>query len=61
MKYLYLLYDARYRYDEDTATLFEVCDTLQEAKENAPDYGDDTVIVKYKLADGIIEPVEILN
>ena len=42
----YFLYDARYRHNEDSATLFEVCDKLKEAKENCLDYGNDTVIVK---------------
>ena len=43
---MYLLFDARYRYDEDRAICFTVCNTLQEARNEAPDYGDDTVIVK---------------
>jgi hypothetical protein len=35
-----------YRTDEDRAVSYEVCETLKEVKGNAPDYGDDTVIVE---------------
>jgi len=64
MKYLYLLYDSRYRTDEDSAICLEVCDSLKEAKENAPDYGNDVVIVKYKeskIDKRQIERVKIMN
>lgn len=40
----YVLMDARARTDWDAATVFEFCDTLEEARENAPDHGTDTVI-----------------
>ena len=46
VKYLYLLFDGRYRTDEDRAVCFELCETLKEAKQNAPSYGTDTVIVR---------------
>jgi hypothetical protein len=42
----WLLFDGRYRADEDRAVCFEMCDSLKEAKKNAPEYGDDTVIVE---------------
>jgi len=45
-KQVWLLYDGRYRTDEDAAMCYEVCDSLQEAKYNASDYGTDTVIVE---------------
>lgn len=51
MKKVYLIYDARYRYDEDAATLFEACYTLEEAIENHKDYGNDTVIVECDLVE----------
>lgn len=41
----YFLYDERFYTDEDSATCFEVCETLEEAREAAPDYGG-CVIVK---------------
>lgn len=43
----YLLFDSRYRSDEDRSICYEVCDTLKEAKENCEDYGEDTVIVEF--------------
>jgi len=42
----WLLFDGRYRTDKDRAICLEMCDTLKEAKKNAPEYGDDTVIVE---------------
>ncbi len=42
----YFLYDGRYLNDEDSAICYEVYDSLEEAKQTAPEYGDDTVIVK---------------
>lgn len=42
----FMLFDGRYLADEDSTMCLNVCDTLSEAKEVAPDYGDDTVIVK---------------
>ena len=49
LKIVYELYDGRYLTNPDKAICFEVCDTLKEAKINAIEYGDDTVIVKAKL------------
>ena len=40
----YLLMDARARTDWDSATVFECCETLEEARESKDDYGTDTVI-----------------
>ena len=41
----YFIYDERYYSDPDSATLYEVCDTLSEARESGLDYGG-FVIVK---------------
>ena len=57
----WLLFDARYRTDEDSANCYEVCDNLKEAQENAPDYGDDTVIVEYDLVGNELENPKIIN
>lgn len=43
----WVIYDVRYRIDPDSAAVMECCGTLKEAHKNAPDYGDDTVIVEY--------------
>ena len=41
----YFIYDERYYSDPDSATVYEVCETLDEARESGPDYGG-FVIVK---------------
>jgi hypothetical protein len=46
----YLLYDGRYRTDEDKAVCYEMCDSLKEANENKDDYGTDTVIVECEVS-----------
>lgn len=48
-EYKYLIYDGRYPFDPDRATVMEVCDTLKEAQQNRTDYGDDCVIVRYRV------------
>lgn len=59
---IYLLYDARYLTDEDSATLYEICFSKREAEEYSHDYGSDTVIVeadivcKQILNEKIIKP-----
>jgi hypothetical protein len=58
---VWMLFDGRYRTDEDAAVCFEVCDTLKEAKENALDYGDDTVIVEGDLYGREIRNSKIIN
>jgi hypothetical protein len=40
--------DARARNDIDSATVFEVCETLAEAKAVAPDYGDGCCVVELR-------------
>lgn len=40
--------DGRAITDIDNATVFEHCETPEEAKENKDDYGDDCVIVRYE-------------
>jgi hypothetical protein len=45
-KTAFFLYDPRYLTSRFKATLFESCDTIEEARENAPEYGSLTVIVE---------------
>ena len=58
---IWMLFDGRYRTDEDRAVCYEVCETLKEAKENADDYGDDTVIVEAEEEDNLISGSKIVN
>ena len=58
---IWMLFDGRYRTDEDRAVCYEVCETLKEAKENADDYGDDTVIVEAVEENNIISGSKIVN
>ncbi|NLN24677.1 MAG: hypothetical protein GX163_03280 [Bacteroidetes bacterium] len=58
---IWMLFDSRYRTDEDKAVCYEVCETLKEAKENADDYGDDTVIVEAIEENNIISDSKIIN
>lgn len=58
---IWMLFDGRYRTDEDIAVCYEVCDTLKEAKENANDYGNDTVIVEAIEKNNIISDSKIVN
>lgn len=57
----YLLYDARYRTAPDRAICCEVCDDLAEARTNAPEYGDDTVIVEAITEGNQIISEKIIN
>lgn len=43
----YGIYDGRYLTDPESATLFEYCDTLKEARRNKKDYGTGNVIVEF--------------
>jgi hypothetical protein len=61
MKKQWLLFDGRYRTDEDRAICFEVCDSLDEAQKTAPDYGDDTVIVEFDLMGNELRNGKIIN
>lgn len=56
-----MLFDGRYRTHEDRAVCYEVCETLIEAKENADDHGDDTVIVEAIEENNIISASKIIN
>jgi hypothetical protein len=58
---LWLLYDGRYRTNEDRAMVYEVCNSLREAEENASDYGTDTVIVEVTVKGKIFHNPKILN
>ena len=44
MNTTYWIYDQRYYSDPDSATVFEVCDTLKEARENKDDYGGGVIV-----------------
>jgi threonine aldolase len=58
---IWMLFDGRYRTDEDKAVCYEVCETLKEAKENANNYGNDTVIVEAEEENNIISGSKIVN
>ena len=58
---IWMLFDGRYRTDKDRAICYEVCETLKEAKENANDYGDDTVIVEAVKKNNAIIDSKIIN
>lgn len=60
-KTVWLLFDGRYRTDEDRAICHEFCDSKKEAFENAPDYGDDTVIVEAETIGDEIMSSKIIN
>jgi len=40
----YIIYDARYRYDEDSAIVMAMADTLSEARQAAKEQGDAVVV-----------------
>ena len=58
---IWMLFDGRYRTDEDRSVCFEICKTLKEAKDNADDYGDDTVIVEGEILGNKISNLKIIN
>jgi len=45
----YIIYDARAINGTDEATVMECCDTLDEAIESAPDYGEGCCIYSYDI------------
>lgn len=45
----YALYDGRYLSDPDSASCYEVVDSIKEARRNKSNYGSDTVIVEETL------------
>ena len=61
MKKIWMLFDGRYRTDEDSAVCYEVCGTLEEAKKGADSYGDDNLIVEAKVVGTEITDSKILN
>lgn len=63
MTIVYFIYDGRFHTDPDRALVMEVCDTLEEARKNRRDYGDDCVIVAHLAdADGlIVDPGEVVE
>jgi hypothetical protein len=52
--YEYFLYDGRYLTEPESAILYSVADNLKEAREEANDYGSDTVIVKVEIVNNVI-------
>ena len=40
----YVIYDGRYRFDEDGALVCCCCETIEEAREMAPYYGDAVIV-----------------
>jgi hypothetical protein len=51
----YGLFDGRWLTDEDAAVCFEFCDTIEEARENRLEYGEDTVIVEFDVENRILK------
>lgn len=49
MKKQYIIYDGRAISDTDDAMVMEVCDTLEEAVESAPNYGEGCCIYSYEV------------
>lgn len=41
----FVVFDARYAWDPDRAAVMSTADTIEEAKDLAPDYGIGTVVV----------------
>jgi len=60
-KIVYGLYDGRYLTRPDRAIMYEFCDTLKDARNNAPDYGDDTFIVKCSVKVNSLTRLEIVK
>jgi len=48
-EYIYTLYDARYLTDKDSAYVYDVCDTLEEARESKRNQFTDAIIVKEQI------------
>ncbi len=61
MEKSWMLFDDRYITNEDKAVCFECCETLKEAKKNAKDYGNNTVIVEYLTSGNQIKKKTIVN
>ena len=59
-KKTWLLYDGRYLQDEERATVYEMCSTIEEARTNCQHYGDDTVIVECEVTGNVIEGGRII-
>ena len=45
----WIIFDARYEYDKDRAAVMGVCDSEEEAEEEAPEYGDGCYISKVRF------------
>lgn len=57
----WLVYDARYHTDEDRAICLIVCNSLKEARQEAPEYGDGNVIVEATIIGKEIVSEKIVN
>lgn len=60
-KIVYGLYDGRYLSRPDRVFLYETCDTLKEARKNAPEYGDDTFIIKCSVKGNTLNHICIIK
>lgn len=50
----YFIYDSRYTDNPDRATVLSVCETLEEAEKESPDYGYGNCIVEVEAENNII-------
>ncbi|WKZ19755.1 MAG: hypothetical protein QY310_04140 [Candidatus Jettenia sp. CY-1] len=57
----FLLMDGRAWFDVDKAVVFEVCDSIEEARENKKTYGDAVVVKAEAKGDQLsnLKPIEI--
>lgn len=56
----FAIYDSRFSINPERSTVFEVCETLKEARINAKEYGDNNVIVKVNEGGEIIKIIGIV-
>ena len=61
VKKYYLIFDGRYLNNPSQSTLYEVCETLEEAKNNRDDYGDNNTIVECQLINKQISYPKIVS
>lgn len=57
----FVIYDGRYIDAPDDAFILSVCDSLEEAIAEAPDFGNDCVIVKETSINNVIVESEIIE
>lgn len=49
MNISFFIYDERFYSDPDSATVYEVCESLKEAREAGPDYGGHVIVKTYAI------------